>query len=418
MERIRDELGITIQLLTGEKEAYYDTLGALNEVPLNEGVVLDIGGGSIQLSDVQKRQFIRGNAVSLGALALTERFVSQDPILEKEYRAIEKEISRQLDTIPWLEEKQGQSLVGLGGTIRNLALIEASRQNYPLFTQHGFILKRDSVLKSIELFRELALKERQKIPGISSDRADIILPGAVVVLAVMDRLQINELELSVNGLREGVFFEFFWSHLDSPIIPSVRRFSVLNLARNYYYEKQHANQVSFLAGRLFEQLASLHGNKEDEREILYAAALLHDLGRIIGYSSHHKHTQTLLEYNGLPGYTPRETALIALLTRYHRKGQPDISDYKLLLKKKDRIILSRMAAILRLAECLERGRNSNITDVIVTCDDDNLRITLIANQYPAVELWQANLNAVPLMTEVFQKEVTIDSFSPPQNRID
>jgi len=418
LDRIRDEVGITIQLLTGEKEAYYDTLGALNEIPLSEGVVLDIGGGSIQLSDVHKRQFIHGNSVSLGALALTERFIKQDPISEKEYRVIEKEISRQLDTIPWLTEKQGQPLVGLGGTIRNLALIEASRQNYPLFTQHGFTLKRDSVLKSIELFRELTLKKRQKIPGISSDRADIILPGAMVVLAVMDRLQINELELSVNGLREGVFFELFWSHLDPPIIPSVRKFSVLNLARNYFYEKQHANHVSFLAGRLFEQLTPLHGYDENERDILYAAALLHDLGRIIGYSSHHKHTQTLLEYNGLPGYTPRETALIALLSRYHRKGQPEISDYKLLLKKKDLTILSRMAAILRLAECLERGRNSNITDAIVTWDEDQLRITLIANQYPTVELWQANRNALPLMEDVFQKEVTIDSFSPPQKRID
>jgi exopolyphosphatase/guanosine-5'-triphosphate,3'-diphosphate pyrophosphatase len=416
LDRIRDEIGISIQLLDGEKEAYYDTLGALNEVPLSEGVVLDIGGGSIQLSDVQKSQFNRGNSISLGALALTERFITRDPISKKEHRNIEKEISRQLDTIQWLPKKQGEPLVGLGGTIRNLAMIEASRQKYPLHTQHGFVLKRSSVEKSIQLFRELPLKERQKIPGLSSDRADIILPGAVVVLAVMKRLKIDELQLSVNGLREGVFLELFWSHLDPPIIPSVRKFSVLNLARNYFYEEQHANHVSILAGRLFEQLTPLHGYGKKEREILYAAALLHDLGRIIGYSSHHKHTQTLLEYNGLPGYTPRETALIALLSRYHRKGKPEISDYKLLLKKKDLITLTRLAAMLRLAECLERGRNANVTDTISTWDEEQLRITLIANQYPTVELWQANRNASPLMKEAFQKEVKIDSFSPPQNR--
>ena len=141
--------------------------------------------------------------------------------------------------------------------------------------------------------------------------------------------------------------------------------------------------------------------------------LLHDLGRIIGYNSHHKHTQTLLEYNGLPGYTPRETALIALLCRYHRKGQPDITDYKLLLDKEDRQLLLHLSAILRLAECLERGRNANITDTITTWDEGQLRITLIANQYPAVELWQAGRNASPLMSEAFQKEIVFDSFSPP-----
>ena len=263
------------------------------------------------------------------------------------------------------------------------------------------------------MFKELPIKNRQNIPGISSDRADIILPGAMVLLEVMNRLKVDQMELSVGGLREGVFYELFWAHLDPPIIPSVRRFSALNLARNYQYEKEHANHVSFLAGTLFEQLAPLHGYGTEEREILQAAALLHDLGRIIGYSSHHKHTQTLLEYNGLPGYTSRETALIALLCRYHRKGKPELTDYKKLLDKKDLPLLMRLAAILRLAECLERGRNANITDVISTWDENQIRITLIANQYPVVELWQATRNALPLMAEAYQKEIIFDSFSPP-----
>jgi exopolyphosphatase/guanosine-5'-triphosphate,3'-diphosphate pyrophosphatase len=413
LEQVEDELGITIQLLDGDKEAYYDTLGALNEIELQNGVVLDIGGGSIQLSDIQKRNFIRGKSLLLGALALSEKFISKDPIPKGEFKAIENEISRQLERIKWLPKKSGQRLIGLGGTIRNLALIEASRQKYPLNTQHGFVLKKSSIKKSISLFKELPLKDRQKIPGISSDRADIILPGAMVLLEVMNRLKVNQMELSVGGLREGVFYELFWAHLDPPIIPSVRRFSALNLARNYQYEKEHANHVSFLAGTLFEQLAPLHGYGTEEREILQAAALLHDLGRIIGYSSHHKHTQTLLEYNGLPGYTSRETALIALLCRYHRKGKPELTDYKKLLDKKDLALLMRLAAILRLAECLERGRNANITDVISTWDEDQLRITLIANQYPVVELWQATRNALPLMAEAYQKEVIFDSFSPP-----
>ena len=413
LQQAEDELGISIQLLDGDQEAYYDTLGALNEIELQEGVVLDIGGGSIQLSDVQKRNFVRGNSLLLGALALSERFVTEDPISNKEYKAIEKEISRQLEKVTWLPDKTGQRLIGLGGSIRNLALIEANRQKYPLNSQHGFVLKRSSIKKSITLFKELPLKERQKIPGISSDRADIILPGAMVLLKVMDRLNVNQMELSVGGLREGVFYELFWAHLDPPIIPSVRRFSTLNLARNYQYEKEHANHVSFLAGTLFEQLAPLHGFGSDEKEILHAASLLHDLGRIIGYSSHHKHSQTLLEYNGLPGYTSRETALIALLCRYHRKGRPELTDYKKLLDKKDLVLLMRLAAILRLAECLERGRNANITNIISTWDENQLRITLIANQYPVVELWQASRNALPLMAEAYQKEVIFDSFSPP-----
>jgi exopolyphosphatase/guanosine-5'-triphosphate,3'-diphosphate pyrophosphatase len=412
LEKIKNDLGLSIQLLDGEKEAYYDTLGALNEIHLTDGVVLDIGGGSIQLSDVKERRFNQGNSLSLGALALTERIVKHDPILTKEYQARENEIVRELESIPWMDQKIKMPLIGLGGTIRNLALIEAQRQKYPLFTQHGFVLKRSSVEKSIGLFRELPLEKRQRIPGISPDRADIILPGALVLLKVMERLRVKEMQLSVNGLREGVFFELFWSELSPPIIHDVRGYSVLNLARNYFYEEEHANHVGFLAGRIFDQLIPLHGYGNEEKQLLFAASLLHDLGRIIGYSSHHKHTQTLLEYNGLPGYTPRETALIALLCRYHRKGDPDIQDYNILLTKKDNVLLRRLAAILRLAECLERGRNGNITEVVITWDEKQLGISLAANQYPAVELWQATRNAGPLMADAYKKKVIITTLIP------
>lgn len=417
LARVKQEIGLDIQVLDGEREAYYDTLGALNEVPLTEGVVLDIGGGSIQLSDVQKRDFVQGSSLKLGALALTERFVSSDPLNTTETRKIRNEIEDQLDTIHWLPGKTDQPLVGLGGTIRNLARMEAKRQDYPLNTLHGFTLSRSSLDESIRLFQELDQPDRENLPGLNSDRADIILPGAMVLAAVMDRLNVDQVRISVNGVREGVFLDLFWSHLDPPIIPSVRRFSVLNLARNYQYEQDHANHVRFLAGRLFEQLGPLHGFGKPEREILYAAALLHDLGRIIGYASHHKHTQTLLEHNGLAGYTPRETALIALLTRYHRKGTPDRSGYTLLLDQDDHIILTKLSAILRLSECLERGRSANVNDAITTWDDGQLRITLIANQYPAVELWQAKRNAAPLMETAFGREVALDSFSPPQKEL-
>ncbi len=413
VDQVARQIGLSLQVLDGEREAYYDTLGALNEVPVWEGKVIDIGGGSVQVSDVREGRFVAGASVTLGALALTERFVQNDPIKKLEYEAIEEEIGRQLDTITWLEEKKNEKLVGLGGAIRNLAKIEAARQDYPLNTLHGFCLHRDSVEESIELFRDLPLEEREQIDGLKSDRADIILPGAMVLLAIMARLKVEKAAISENGVREGIFLEQFWQHLPYPVIPDVRHFSVLNLARNYQYEEKHANHVRFLAGRLFEQLSPLHGYDLAERELLDAAALLHDLGRIVGYNSHHKHSQTLIAYNGLPGFSPREIALIALLARYHRKGTPDVSDYDLILDGDDETLLLRLSAILRLAECLERGRNALVDDVVAAWHDDELRLTLITDEYPAVELWQARRNAIPLVEMAYGRPVHLDSFVPP-----
>jgi exopolyphosphatase/guanosine-5'-triphosphate,3'-diphosphate pyrophosphatase len=417
VERVRRDIGLSLRVLDGEREAYYDTLGVLNEVSMTQGIVVDIGGGSVQLSEVRANRFHQGHSLTLGALALTERFVHNDPIKESETEAVSEEIERQLDTVPWLGQEITEPLVGLGGTIRNLAKIEVKRQKYPLNTLHGFRLSRASVEESIQLFRELPLSEREEISGLSSDRADIILPGAMVLLAIMDRLDADELVIAVNGLREGVFFERFWQHLAYPVIPDVRRFSALNMARNYQYQKHHSNHVRFLAGRLFEQLTPPYGYGSGEHELLDAAALLHDLGRIVGYAGHHKHSQTLIEHNGLPGFSPREIALIALLARYHRKGDPDTSDYQLLLSDDDSTLLMHLAAILRLAECLERGRNAAVDDVIVTQGNDHIRLTLVTDEYPAVELWQTRRNALPLAETAFKRRVLLDSTAAPGERL-
>jgi exopolyphosphatase/guanosine-5'-triphosphate,3'-diphosphate pyrophosphatase len=383
---VERDIGLSIKILPGEREAYYGVLGVLNEVPVEDGYVLDIGGGSAQVSEVCERRY------------------------DSEYEAIKKEVQRQIESVP--KAKGKRPLAGLGGTIRNLATVEAERSNYPLNTLHGFSLSRKELVKTIRKLRRLPLARREHIPGLNRDRADIILPGAMVAREVMDRLGVKKMQVSEGGLREGLFHERFLSDQADPIVSDIRAFSVLNLARNYGYDQSHSEQVRHLAGRLFDQTMPLHGYGPEERVLLDAAALLHDLGMVIGYTSHHKHSQTLIEHSGLPGYTPRESALIALLTRYHRKGKPDTSEYRDLLNRGDTKRLTCLAALLRTAEYLERERNSIVADVKVTWDKKHLRISLVAEAHPSVEIWQAEQHAVPLLESVFNLTVVFDSLTP------
>lgn len=416
VERAARELDLALQVLDGEREAYYATLGALNEVPMSRGFVVDIGGGSAQISQVKKHRFRRAVSLPLGALALTTRFIDSDPITDAELDAVRDEIDRQLNSVSWVTKKNAKPervLVGLGGTIRNLAKMESKRSGYPLNTLHGFQLTYDSVCESIRLLQALPLAERRQIPGLSSDRADIILPGALVICAIMKRLKVDALTISQNGLREGLFFAHFWQHLTYPVVANVRRFSVLNMARIYNYQKAHAAHVRFLAGRLFNQLAPLHGYDVFARELLDAAAMLHDLGNIISYYDHHKHSQTLIINSGLPGFAPREIALIALLTRYHRQGKPSLGEFAQVLAPGDEELLQKMAAVLRLAEFLERGRNATVDDVTAVWDKDTLRLTLVADEYPAVEIWEAEKNAASLVESAFQRQLILESTAAP-----
>jgi exopolyphosphatase/guanosine-5'-triphosphate,3'-diphosphate pyrophosphatase len=408
MQRVQREVGIDLRILSGEEEAFYGVLGALNAVPLTDGVVMDIGGGSAQLSQIRNRRFVQGQALTLGALALTERFVHSDPVKKSEIRNVQAEIERQLDTVSWLKRERGP-LVGLGGTIRNLAKIEAARRSFPLNSINGFCVTGSGLDIIINLLREMPFAPRSRIPGLSRDRADIILPGALVVRAVMNRLGVSEISISERGLREGLFFEHFLNNLDYPVTPSLRTFSVLNLGRFYGYHETHANHVLHLASRLFDELAPLHGYGDWERELLRSAALLHDIGTSVRYNDHHKYSQMLIADNGLPGFTSREIAIIALLARFHRKGTPSTTAYASLLQANDEARVLKLSALLRLSEYLERGRTGMVRDVQAEWDKKHLRLTLISDEYPAVELWDAQRNAASVMEPAFGRSISFES---------
>jgi exopolyphosphatase/guanosine-5'-triphosphate,3'-diphosphate pyrophosphatase len=407
LQQVEDEVGLKLRILDGDEEAYYGVLGALGAIDLANGVVVDIGGGSAQLSQVQNRRFVVGQALTLGALALTERFIQSDPIQKSELKAVTEEIERQIDTVPWLKNEQGP-VVGLGGTIRNLAKISAARESFPLQSVNGMALTADSLDETIKQLCELPLNQRRRIPGLVRDRADIILPGALVIRAVLRRLKRSEVTISENGLREGLFFEEFWSQLPQPVVDDLRQFGVLNLARFYDYQRVHSEHVRHLSWRLFDQLAPLHGYGQAEREWLGAAALLHDIGTKIRYNDHHKHSQTLIVSNGLAGYSPREVALIALLARFHRKGAPTVGPFNPLLQVGDEKRLQQLTAMLRLAEYLERGRSGTVQDVDVTVEKKQITLTLIAAEKPSVELWVARRSALDLVESALARSVILD----------
>lgn len=415
VDAVAGEIGLSLTVLSGEREAYYGTLGALNDVAMTEGYVLDIGGGSLQLSRVADRRYVDGVSLPLGALALTEQFVgnTERKIKDGEYRRMVGFLEDQVKRLP--RNGDGDAvLVGMGGTIRNLAKMAIAGQPYPLNTLHGYALTLKALKDSIDALRSRTLDDRRKLPGLKEDRADIILAGALALREVMQHLSVDEIMISVGGLREGLFHERFWRHLPYPVVPDVRQFSVLNMARNYGYQQAHANQVRFLAGRLFDQMAPLHGYGPTERELLAAAALLHDLGTLVNYDDHHKHSLMLVANSGLlRGFSPREQALIGLLTRYHRKGTPSAGEFAGLLGDGDDARLAMLAALLRVAEHLERGRAGLVSDVHVRWDDACLYLTLVADRYPVVEMWDTARSAVPLLNSLCDREVVLLSTAAP-----
>jgi exopolyphosphatase/guanosine-5'-triphosphate,3'-diphosphate pyrophosphatase len=298
--------------------------------------------------------------------------------------------------------------VGIGGTIRNLAAAAMRDNELPLMDAQGFRLERAELEELIELLAERPASKRGDVRGIKPDRGDVILGGALVLAAALDSGGFDGIEVTEAGLREGVFFERLIGKRE--LFPEVRRESVENLAHRFNSEPEHVRRVAALSRDVFDGLAAagLHDFGDPERELLWAACVLHDIGTAIDYEDHHRHSHYLILNAGLPGFDPRELLLVGLIARYHRKGDPDASELNGLAQPGDDERLRLLCAIIRLAEQLERSRDGAIRRVEVAAA--NGRVTLAADADPerdtTVPIWAARQNA-DLLGQALDRDVEI-----------
>jgi exopolyphosphatase/guanosine-5'-triphosphate,3'-diphosphate pyrophosphatase len=261
----------------------------------------------------------------------------------------------------------------------------------PSYGVQGFALTREALGALVERLADLPAEERGRVPGIKPERGDLILAGALVIQTVMDVGGFPEVEATEAGLREGVFLESLLGDRDPPLLGDVRRASVGNLAAQYGTDFAHAEHVARLALEMWDDLATAgaHAGEEGERELLWAAAMLHDVGMAVNYDDHHKHSRYLILSNGLPGFTPREVALIAQAARYHRKGTPAFGELAPLARTGDEALLRRLSALVRLAEQLERSRDQAVRAARVEVRDGRVALVLEADEDVTIARWAA-----------------------------
>jgi exopolyphosphatase / guanosine-5'-triphosphate,3'-diphosphate pyrophosphatase len=387
----KERSGLELEVLSTAEEARYGYLAAVNSTTLSEGVALDLGGGSMQLTRVRDRRAIDARSWRLGAVRMTERFLPDKEAKRKQIKALRSHVRDELAAAPWLRD--GGRLAGIGGTVRNLAAAVELAGGLPSYGVQGFRIEREALDELVDRLADLPADERHKVPGIKPERSDLILAGALVVQSVMEIGSFGDLEATEAGLREGVFFE---SLLGSPpLFEDVRRASVRNLAGQYHADFTHVEHVARLALAIWDALgeAEVHPRDGIERELLWAAAMLHDIGTAVDYDDHHKHSRYLILNAGLPGFTPRETALIGQAARYHRKGNPTLGEFEGLMREGDDALLRRLAAMLRVAEMLERSRDQAVHGVSVRVDDGTVELDLEADEDVTIARWGAQSQA-------------------------
>jgi exopolyphosphatase/guanosine-5'-triphosphate,3'-diphosphate pyrophosphatase len=402
---VRSETGLKIRILHGEDEARLAFRSALAHFDLAVGraVVMDIGGGSLELALSADGLVDRLISLPLGAIRTTERYLGPGPKkkgMRKLRKHVRLELRRHLSARHWHTTR----IICSGGTFTTLASIYLARIGMESAkTVHGTVIPRAELEHIVDMLHNMSVVERQAVAGLSAARSDIIVGGLAVAAEVAARVEARELVVSGYGIREGILLESA-QVAPSPADPGVaRERSVRELAERSHYEEAHSKHVQMLALQLFDSIGQRLGCTPDDRRLLSDAALLHDIGYHISYDKHNKHSYHLIEHADLLGVTPAEQIVVANVARYHRGGEPKKKHVNYGgLEKSMRETIKRLSAILRVADGYDRGHAGAVAEIRVRWMERALRLTAVParpNANLRLELWGASRKS-QLLSEV------------------
>ncbi|HYM62355.1 MAG TPA: Ppx/GppA phosphatase family protein [Thermoanaerobaculia bacterium] len=408
----RKASGISIRVISGEEEADYIYRAVRSAVDFHDGTALsiDIGGGSVEFIVGTQNEVFFTRSEPLGALRMAQRFDLEKGSTSTaiaECRSFVRKTIRK--AIARISSYGFDFAIGSSGTIVTLATLSATTGAGDGMQSGLRWLSRTRLGELIEALTPLSLAERSKRFALDEKRAATILGGALVLDEIMRGLEMEQLRACDAAIREGIVEHFLDQRRSSDAAPrgSIRRSSVRSLAERSGVERAHASQVARLALRIFDQLAEIHQLSTGERELLEYAALLHEVGMHVSYQAHHKHSYYLISHAGLRGFTGDQVAVVANVARYVRKSPPteDHQNFADLSKAQQNVVL-RLAAILRVADALDRGRHGVIRDVAVVAGKRRIHLELRPRDEADVELAAATKRA-KYLGRVFERKVDL-----------
>jgi exopolyphosphatase / guanosine-5'-triphosphate,3'-diphosphate pyrophosphatase len=416
-DRVRKDLNLSIEVISAAEEARLAFLSVARAFDISgrEVAVADIGGGSTEIVLASSGLVDQIYDTKLGAVRVTEEHGlagrSSETQVAKLRDYIDRALKKEVGKPPFVPDM----LFGTGGTFTALGSIIMARQGQAGQPMWGFRVTRAQIRHLVSDLAQMSLEKRCKVPGLSPQRADIIVAGLAVIERIMRQLRVNVVQVHTRGVRDGLLLTMVdQRHAPSTIggtrsVPATnaeeRRAAVEEFARNCGVDLPHARQVARIAGSLWEQLAvPLKLNAED-RELIESAALVANVGYLINFEGHHKHSYHLILNSELPGFERRQLQLLANVARYHRGSPPKKKhDQYRELSPTDQRRVASLAAILRLALALDRTHQQHVEDVRARVRNGYVQITVEAHGDADVDVWAAE-RKVELFEKVFGRKV-------------
>lgn len=409
VHRVHDEAGLRLEAITGTEEARLVWLAIRNRFPLDGGewILVDLGGGSVEVSLVDAEGVHWSESHLLGTVRLLAELRDDEEASPQRFRRLLEDHTAMLKISSAARDLSPRGMLATGGNMEELASLSGAEAD----ARGVRVVPVAELRDTIRTLAELTPAERVRKLGLREDRADVILPAAVVYERMAVVVGAEEIVVPDVGVKEGVLLDLVddlvehGSHelrLEQEIMAGA-----VALGRRYQFDEPHARHVALLALALYDQLRERHQMGEEDRRILLAAALLHDIGQFISYRRHHKHSYYLISNADLPGFAPAQIQLVALVARYHRRAEPREShDGYGELDRDDRARIEQLASLLRIADALDREHLQQVQGVEARVEDAELRLALDGAGDLVPEVWALKKKA-QMFERVFEVELHV-----------
>jgi exopolyphosphatase/guanosine-5'-triphosphate,3'-diphosphate pyrophosphatase len=391
IRRIRTETGLAIEVISGHEEARLIFQAARHALGLDGGpfLLVDVGGGSVELVLVQDGRRLWMHSVKLGVARMTEQFLTDDPPTAAQRRHLEKHLEEQIgDLMSAARKAKVVSAVGTSGTINTLVAMARAARGEELGRLHGATASAAEVARLARELCEANAALRIDLPGMDAKRSDLMPAAGMLADFVLRKSGAAELMACTWALREGLLLGLA-RNTSGRTATEARRRSVMVLAKRFCGSNEHGKQVARLALKLFDATALLLGMPPSARELLEYAALLHDVGHAIDHDRHNRHSYYLIKNAELLGFDPAEIEVIAQAARGHRKQAPNLDSTELqTLSAGKRRVVRGLAAILRVADALDRSHFGVVRGIGMRYSPGRMTIEVASDHEKAdLELW-------------------------------
>ncbi len=413
LEWVRSATGWRVEIISGVEEARLIHLGLVSgpRVDRSPTLMMDLGGGSCELTVSHGGHIRDAVSLPLGAARLTNEFLRHDPARKGELKRLRgfvtREIHRVVDRIASAKVK---SMIATSGTADSLAAV-ASHLPRGVSRQRNMVTRAE-MTRIVKRLARLPVAERRKIEGIGPRRAEIIVAGATVYHELLDRLHLKGFRYSPLGLRDGILAQmaadYDRSTRSGRQIESERWESIMNAVAHYHVDRKHALDVRDAATLLFSALRSVHCLPSEYREWLTAAAMLYEVGDYVNRNGRHRHTNYIISNSEILGYTPQQRRTIAAIARYLGKSRPTMEDGPMkVIDPAARADVEKAIVLLRLARALNLGRSRAVEKVRIAVRSSEVKLTLAPRRRMGVdlELWAIEKEC-DYFREVFGRELS------------